>query len=148
LNDLKSNKPIFRHRGYKYPTVATVIRLHDKILVESEGLSGIRDAGLLESALHKIVEGFGGEDSYPTLFTKAAMVGFSIAQNHVFSDANKRTALETMLLMLELNGYSKCPITQAATTVMVLVATGNLEVAGLRVALLHWCGLNPGDDSL
>jgi death on curing protein len=111
-------------------------------------VSGVRDAGLLESPLHKIVEGFGGEDSYPTLFTKAAMVGFSIAQNHVFSDANKRTALETMLLILELNGYPKRPITQAATTVMVLVATGNLEVAGLRVALLHWCGLNPGDDSL
>ena len=128
--------------------MATIIRLHDRILVESGGLSGVRDAGLLESALHKIVEGFGGEDSYPTLFTKTAVVGFSIAQNHVFSDGNKRTALEAMLLILELNGYAKRPTRQAATTVMVLVATGNLEIAGLRVALLHWCGLNPGDDSL
>ena len=37
---------------------------------------------------------------------------------------------------------------QTATTVMILVATGNLEIAGLRVALIHWCGLNPGDDAL
>lgn len=108
----------------------------------------MRDAGLLESALHKVVEGFGGDDSYPTLFIKAAAVGFSIAQNHVFNDANKRIALETMLLILGLNDYHKRPSLEAATTVMILVATGNLEIAGLRVALIHWCGLNPGDDAL
>lgn len=128
--------------------MAAVIRLHDLILLESDGLTGVRDQGLLESALFKVVEGFGGEDSYPTLFTKAAIIGFSIAQNHVFSDGNKRTALETMLLILEMNGFRKRPAIEAATTVMVLVATGNLEVAGLRVALIHWCGLNPGDESL
>ena len=53
-----------------------------------------------------------------------------------------------MLYILGLNGFECLPHEQAATTVMVLVATGNLEVAGLRVALLHWCGLSPGDDSL
>ncbi len=145
MNDYRSQHPVFRHRRMQYPTLGSVIRLHDRIIEESGGLSGVRDKGLLESALHKIVEGFGGEDSYPTFFTKLAAVGYSIAQNHVFSDANKRTALETMLLSLRLNGYRQRPSVDAATTVMVLVATGNLEIAGLRVALIHWCGLNPGD---
>lgn len=138
----------FRHRGKTYPSVQAVIKIHDRIIEEHGGLTGINNPGLLESAVHKIVEGFGGEDSYSTFFCKVAVVGFSIAQNHVFSDANKRTALQTMLYIVGLNGFECIPHEEAATTVMVLVATGNLEVAGLRVALLHWCGLNPGDDSL
>jgi death on curing protein len=148
MNDYLGKHPTFRHRRKIYPTVNAVMRLHDRILEESEGLPGVRDKGLLKSALHKIVEGFGGEDSYPTFFTKLAAVGYSIAQNLVFTDANKRTALETMLLALRLNGYRQRPSTDAATTVMVLVATGNLEITGLRVALIHWCGFNPGDSSL
>jgi death on curing protein len=148
MNDYLGKHPTFRHRRVDSPTVNAVMRLHDRILEESEGLPGVRDKGLLESALHKIVDGFDGQDSYPTFFTKLAAVGYSIAQNHVFTDANKRTALETMLLALRLNGYRQRPSTDAATTVMVLVATGNLEIAGLRVALIHWCGLNPGDSSL
>jgi death on curing protein len=124
------------------------MRLHDRILEESGGLAGVRDQGLLESALHKIAEGFGDDDSYETFFTKIAAVGFSMAQNHVLTDGNKRTALETMLLILRLNGYSARPGIDAATTVMILLATGNLDIAGLRIALIHWCGLNPGDDAL
>lgn len=138
----------FRHRGDDFLTGASIVRLHDQIIAEHGGLSGIRDGGLLESAVHKVVEGFGGDDSYPTLFTKVAALGYGIAQNHVFADANKRTALQTMLLTLGINRIRCEPSLQAATTVMVLVATGNLEIAGLRVALIHWCGLNPGDENL
>jgi hypothetical protein len=53
-----------------------------------------------------------------------------------------------MLLALRLNGYRKRPSIDAATTIMVLVATGHLEIAGLRVVLLHWCGLNPSEAAL
>jgi death on curing protein len=138
----------FRHRGDDFLTVSAVIQLHDSILAVSGGLQGIRELGLLGSAIQKPVEGFAGQETYPTFFSKVAAVGFSIAQNHVFSDANKRTALQTMLATLALNKINANPHEQAATTVMILVATGNLDIAGLRVALIHWCGLNPGDDAL
>jgi death on curing protein len=143
-----SNKSVFKHRGHRYPTVRSVIHIHDEIIALSGGLPGVKDAGLLESAVRKAVQSIGGDDAYPTLFEKAAVVGFSIAQNHVFNDANKRTALTVMLAILELNGYKFKLEQQAATTVMVLIATGNLGIPGVRVALLHWAGLNPGDDTL
>jgi death on curing protein len=143
-----SNKPIFKHRGHRYLTVRSIVHLHDEIIAFSGGLPGVKDAGLLESAIRKVTEAAFGDDLYSTLFTKAAAVGFSIAQNHVFNDANKRTALSVMVRTLELNGYKFKLEQQAATTVMVLIATGNLGIPGVRVALLHWAGLNPGDDTL
>jgi death on curing protein len=143
-----SDKPVFKHRGHRYPTVRSIERLHDSILEESDGLTGVRDVGLLESAIRKVVETAFGDEAYPTLFTKVAAVGFSIAQNHVFNDGNKRTALETMVLILRLNGHAFARNTRAETTLMVLIATGNLSTPGVRVALLHWAGLNPGDDTL
>ncbi len=144
----KKRSLTYRHRGYDYLTVPTIVQIHDSILLRSGGLSGMRELGLLESAVQKPVEGFAGQETYATFFTKIAAIGYSIAQNHVFSDANKRTSLQTMLVTLAVNRIQCEPSEQAATTVMVLVATGNLEIAGLRVALIHWCGLNPGDAAL
>ncbi|GEM87735.1 hypothetical protein MGR01S_23600 [Meiothermus granaticius NBRC 107808] len=111
-------------------------------------MPGIKDAGALESAALRPRASAGGQDAYPTFFTKVAAVGFAIAQGHVFSDGNKRTSLATMLWTLRANSYRITPSQDAGTTVMVLVATGNLTIEGLRVALIHWCGLNPGEASL
>jgi death-on-curing protein len=147
-NGPTSDTPIFKHRGNRYPTVRSIMRLHEFILRESGGLPGVKNAGLLESAVRKVVESAWGREAYPTMFTKAAAVGFSIAQNHVFNDANKRTALETMKLILRLNGHTFTTETRAESTLMVLIATGHLSIDGVRVALIHWCGLNPGDGTL
>ena len=80
-----------------------VIALHDEQITEHGGQSGIRDKGLLESALARPVNKAGYEKS--TNAELAAAYGFGIAKNHPFLDGNKRTALVVTELFLILNGY-------------------------------------------
>ncbi len=84
----------------RYLTMIEVLELHRKILEQSGGSSGIRDMGLLESAIAQPRMTFGGQDLYPNLLEKATTLGFSIIINHPFVDGNKRTghaAMETFL---------------------------------------------------
>ena len=73
-------------------------------LVSITGLDGVRDNGLLESALEAPFQTFGGEDIYPALLQKAARLCFSLVSNHPFIDGNKRIGIHAMLVFLALNG--------------------------------------------
>src|SRR3989338_1271620 len=88
---------------YLYPR--QVIYLHKEIVALSGGSHGLRDAGLLESAVYRPQASFGGRDLYPDLFTKVSALGHSLISNHPFIDANKRVGYEAMRLMLKINGY-------------------------------------------
>jgi death on curing protein len=142
------NRSLFRHKGLRFPTVKSVISLHDAIIADFGGLPGVKNPGLLESAVSKAVVTAGGDDAYPGLFTKTAAIGYSIAQNHVFNDANKRTALSVMVLILEINDVFVAPSEDASSTLMILIATGHLSIDGIRAALLHLAGENPADPKL
>ena len=79
----------------------TILILHDEVLKQYGGASGIRDHNLLDSALHRPFQTFGGEDLYPSVYEKAAAVLQSIIINHPFVDGNKRTGFllcETLLM--------------------------------------------------
>ncbi|NOY00005.1 MAG: type II toxin-antitoxin system death-on-curing family toxin [Verrucomicrobia bacterium] len=80
----------------------TVKALHDRLLAEFGGLSGIRDEGLLESALARPLQlnSFGD----PDLFELAAAYAQGLVRNHPFLDGNKRIGFTTAVLFLELNG--------------------------------------------
>lgn len=65
--------------------------------------AGIRDAGLIESAVNAPFATIFGEDAFPTLFDKAARLGYGLAKNHGFEDGNKRTALHAMITLLRVN---------------------------------------------
>jgi death-on-curing protein len=69
------------------------------------GLPGIRDLGLIESAVGKPQATFDGNDLYNTIFNKAAALLQSLLKNHPFVDGNKRTALTSAGIFLKLNGY-------------------------------------------
>ncbi|MBI4051508.1 MAG: type II toxin-antitoxin system death-on-curing family toxin [Elusimicrobia bacterium] len=86
-----------------YPT--QVLYLHKRVLEISGGSPGVRDLGLLESAVYRPQASFGGSDLYPDLFSKAAALGYSLIKNHPFVDGNKRTGFEAMRLMLRLNRW-------------------------------------------
>ena len=88
---------------YLYPK--QVLYLYQQIIQQSGGSVGLRDDGLLESAVYRPQSSFGGRDLYPDLFSKAAALGHSIISNHPFVDGNKRVGFEAMRLMLRLNGY-------------------------------------------
>lgn len=66
---------------------------------------GVKDFGLLESALARPQQSVFGEDAYPTIFLKAAALLESLSQNHAFYNANKRTALMSTAMFLRMNGY-------------------------------------------
>ena len=68
-----------------------VLYLHEQSIKDFGGSHGIRDHGLLESAIERPNATFGGEELYPTIFLKAAALLESIVKNHPFVDGNKRT---------------------------------------------------------
>ncbi len=88
----------------RFLTLIEVLELHRRIIEKSDGASGIRDVGLLESAIAQPRMTFGGEDLYPSLLEKAAALGFSIIVNHPFVDGNKRTGHAAVETFLVLNG--------------------------------------------
>jgi death-on-curing protein len=85
-------------------TTGQVVLLHQMLLDETGGLDGLRDEGLLDSALNVAFQTFDGQDLYPSLLTKAARIGFALVCNHPFTDGNKRIGILAMMVFLELNG--------------------------------------------
>ena len=80
----------------RYLTLKEALELHSRVIEQSGGSSGIRDFGLLESALAQPLMTFGGVDLYPTISEKASALCFSIVKNHPFVDGNKRLAHAVM----------------------------------------------------
>ena len=81
-----------------------VLRMHEQLLEQTGGMPGVRDEGLLQSALEAPFQSFGGEDIYPSIQQKAARLGYGLIKNHPFLDGNKRIGTHAMLVFLWLNG--------------------------------------------
>lgn len=86
-------------------SIEEVIALHDVQLERFGGLAGLRDAGLLESALAMPQAGFGGHYMHADIFEMAAAYLFHLAKNHPFLDGNKRVGFHAADVFLQLNGY-------------------------------------------
>lgn len=82
--------------------LADVLNFHAQL--EEKG-SGVRDLGLIESAVNAPFQTFGGQDLYPTIFDKAAQLAYGLTENHGFVDGNKRAAIHSMMVYLLLNGF-------------------------------------------
>ena len=78
-------------------TKSQVLLIHDQLIAETGGSSGLRDEGILDSALSAPFQTFGGEDVYPSLQQKAARLCFGLVKNHPFVDGNKRIGAHVML---------------------------------------------------
>ena len=78
--------------------------LHQLLWEETGGSVGLRDEGLLDSALESAFASFDGTEFYPTKEEKAARLGFALISNHAFVDGNKRIGVYVMLSFLEMNG--------------------------------------------
>lgn len=81
-----------------------VLLLHQLMAEATGGDIGVRDEGLLESAIETIYSTFDGKELYPTKEEKAAKLGHSLISNHAFVDGNKRIGMYIMISFLELNG--------------------------------------------
>ena len=81
-----------------------VLLLHQLLIEQTGGEDGVRDFGLLDSALEACYAIFDGKELFPTKEEKAARLGFVLVSNHAFVDGNKRIGLYVMLAFLEVNG--------------------------------------------
>ena len=76
-----------------------IILLHEQLIAETGGSYGLRDEGMLESAVAAPFQSFDGKDLFPSVFQKAARLGFGLASNHAFVDGNKRIGAHAMLVV-------------------------------------------------
>jgi death-on-curing protein len=90
----------------------------------------VRDAGLLESAVHRPSAEMFGQEAYPDLVDKAAALLQSLAINHPFVDGNKRTAWLSCVVFLSVNGVDLRPDIDAAERLVIAVATGAMDEVG------------------
>lgn len=112
---------------WKWVDKQLLITLHDESLSMHGGLSGIRDVGLLDSALNRAPNlAMYGEPDYADL---AAAYGVGLAKNHAFVDGNKRVAFLSVGLFLMLNGWRLSATQVNATLIMLNVAAGELDEA-------------------
>lgn len=105
-------------------TIDEIIKLHTKLTAKTGGSDGLRDRGLLESAVYSAESSFGGAEVYPTLAEKAARLQFALTANHPFVDGNKRIGVLVMLLTLRLNGVTLRYSQQELTELGLSAASG------------------------
>jgi death-on-curing protein len=103
----------------------TVLTLHEQSLAEFGGAAGIRDEGLMDSALSKPANLFAY--GKPTIFDLAASYGFALVRNHPFIDGNKRVGFIVAVVFLELNGYRFRASEADAAVQTLALAAGELS---------------------
>lgn len=110
--------------------------LHQQLIEASGGSPGLRDEGLLESALSAPFQSFGGTSAYPSLQQKAARLGYGLVKNHPFVDGNKRTGAHVMLVFLAVNGVEPRYTQQELVDIILQMASGEDRYEDLLAWLL------------
>lgn len=111
----------------EFLTVEDVLLIHDEQLEAYGGIHGIRDEGLLESAVMMPQASFGGELLHHGLFEMAAAYAFHIAENQPFLDGNKRTALVSALVFLDINGFEILDESMKLYDAMISIANKEID---------------------
>ena len=109
-------------------TEQQVWSVHAMMIKATGGSDGMRDMGLLRSALNAPFQAFGGKEVYPSLLSKAAAMCRSVISNHPFIDGNKRTGIHVMLIFLEINGIQSEYAQKELIDLGLGVAAGNFDI--------------------
>ena len=119
--------------GPLFLTLDEVLGLHDDQIRLFGGSGGIRDLGLLQSAIGNAEATFGGQFLHETLFEMAAAYLYGICRNHPFIDGNKRTAADAALTFLDLNGIEIHATEDDLYDLVLAVAEGRISKAVVAV---------------
>lgn len=111
-----------------------LLMLHSMLVAQSGGMDGLRDEGLLESAVNAPLQTFGGQELYPTVLEKAARLGYGLIHNHPFIDGNKRIGAHAMLVFLDINGITLSYEDDDLIAAILRVASGDMDDS----ELLEW----------
>lgn len=116
-----------------YLSIDEWVHLAAEILeIDPATIRRIANLALADSALHAPAAGFAGDDAYPDLIDKAAVLGWHLTNNHPLPDGNKRSAFISMIVFLVRNGAPWTPPTvDDAVATMITVADQTLGVAAL-----------------
>ena len=117
-------------------TLTEVIEIHKNQVNLYGGTHGIRDISLLQSAVAQLQMSFSGEFLHADIYLMAAAYAFHICNNHPFLDGNKRVALVSALVFLEMNGIVVKDPKQKLLTAMLAMAQGKLHKADFA-QILH-----------
>ena len=116
----------------RYLGLRTVVAVNGRMVASFGGTAGVRDRGLLESAVAQPMQTFGGADLYPSITEKAARLAFGIVKNHPFVDGNKRTAAACAAAFLNINGYAFAPPEGELADVFIALASGEIDWVRFR----------------
>ena len=122
-------------------TLQDIYELHAQLENAFILSSGVRDENLLASAVNTPFQTFMGNDLYPSIYDKAAQLCYGIANNHPFTDGNKRTALHSMYVYLIINGYDIMATQQDVENMIIDVAAGNMT----NTELAQWLRENTAE---
>ena len=111
------------------PTLEQILILHERLVLKTGGASGIRDIGLIQSALARADASFSSVELYPGVPAKAAAICCGLTQNHGFVDGNKRIGITAMLLILRRNGISLQYKQEELIALGLSLAQGKSDVA-------------------
>lgn len=111
-----------------------ILMLHSMLVAQSGGADGLRDEGLLESAINTPLQTFGGQELYPTVLEKAARLGYGLIHNHPFLDGNKRIGTHAMLVFLDINNITLSYEDDDLIAAILRVASGEMDDS----ELLEW----------
>lgn len=115
-------------------TISDIVEINRRMIAEFggiffEGDNNLANPGSLEHALEEIQGSLFGQNLYPSIIEKAAVLGWRIIVNHIFHDGNKRTGMEACRLFLDLNGYTM-RIDLDVVAVAIAVAEDKMQIDG------------------
>ena len=119
----------------EFLTLDEILEIHDDQIQHYGGDVGIRDRGLLESAVAMPQQSFGGQYLHRDIFEMAAAYAFHVAESQAFVDGNKRTGLAAAYMFLALNGFRLIEQDDRLYEAMIAVGTRRLDKAGLAQLL-------------
>lgn len=103
-----------------------ILMLHAALAARAGSLDGLRDEGLLDSAIHAPMQTFGGQELYPSTLG----LGYGLIRNHPFADGNKRIGTHAMLVFLAINGVTLFYEDEELITLILRTAAGDLDESG------------------
>ena len=112
---------------FEFLTVDDVLLIHDEQLIAYGGIQGIRDNGLLESAVMMPQASFGGEYLHQNIFEMAAAYAFHVDENQPFLDRNKRTALVSAFVFRDINGFEVLDEEMKLYDAMIAIANKQMD---------------------
>ena len=119
----------------EFLTLDEILEIHDDQILHYGGDVGIRDRGLLESAIAMPQQSFGGQYLHKDIFEMAAAYAFHVAESQAFVDGNKRTGLAAAYVFLGLNGFRLIEHDDRLYEAMIAIGTRRMDKAGLAQVL-------------